>query len=159
MSPACTKLVGTPSSMPVPAVRTVRGVSGPRLWSALLMVVRVGTFDDPMRFSADPLRETQEFEATREALRRAVAQGETIERSEPPKPVTRRRGLRRRARRLPEFDAHGARLNSDGQAPIAEHPRKSRFAGVHVGGVDLSHLSREHAPGIGRADVHHGVVR
>lgn len=52
-----------------------------------------------MRFSVDPLRETQEYEATRDALRRAAAPRETIERGEPPKRATRRWALRRRPTR------------------------------------------------------------
>jgi hypothetical protein len=52
-----------------------------------------------MRFSVDPLRETQEYEATREALRRAAAPRETIERGEAAKRATRRWTLRRRSQR------------------------------------------------------------
>jgi hypothetical protein len=52
-----------------------------------------------MRFADDPLRETREYELTREALRRAAAPRETIERGEPPRRATRRWALRRRSAR------------------------------------------------------------
>jgi hypothetical protein len=51
-----------------------------------------------MRLSDDPLRETQEYAATRDALRRAAAPRETIERGEPPKRATRRWRRRRPTR-------------------------------------------------------------
>jgi len=59
----------------------------------------VDTVTSCMRFSADPLRETQEYEATRDALRRAAAPRQGIERGDAPKRPTRRWALRRRAPR------------------------------------------------------------
>jgi len=68
------------------------------------LMERSGDADQALDFarravSADPLRETQEYEATRDALRRAAAPRETIERGEAPKRGTRRWALRRRATR------------------------------------------------------------
>jgi hypothetical protein len=62
------------------------------LWKGLWTTGR-GRYSSESMASCDPLRETQQFEAMREALRRAISQGEN--------PASSRHGEKRTIRPLP----------------------------------------------------------